>query len=269
MRLVIKASCVCEVLPDDRTVQLSRSFLFSPWLTTVTLVRVYRLSQAERQASRTEQARLYVDSHPNEYFLMTATRTTLSHWHDDPLAAFASHVADAAQLTQFIPLPPLNDDADLDGSFYTALAWLLLHEIGHVAKGHRGGAQPPDLTRQQEAEADRFATETIARGYLSVDEQQRIAQGVVLGLVFLAIKEHYDAPDPTAAYPRPWHGCSTAWTCFTCRPILRRTHWRSKVCSCSGRRGKRLQRQRGERIRSGAPPDRRSSETAVPRWTCR
>ncbi len=72
---------------------------------------------------------------------------------------------------EFAPLPALGvpenalEDARVDelalGHFVTARTFILLHELGHVYHGHRGGTAAQK--RHNETEADRFAAEVMAR----------------------------------------------------------------------------------------------------------
>ncbi len=89
-----------------------------------------------------------------------------------------------------------------DVFFFRALEWILAHEVGHIVSGHDDRAWTAQQSREEEREADRFATCYVIGG-LAADprrqpgerpsqdeiELERRAIAAGLGLVWVAIYE--------------------------------------------------------------------------------
>lgn len=115
----------------------------------------------------------------------------------------------------YFPKPDLQSDRSVAGDvfFFRAIEWILAHEVGHIASGHDDRAWTAQQSRDEEREADRFATCYVIGG-LAADpgrqlgekpsqdeiELERRAIAAGLGLVWVAIYEDTRTQD-TDMYP--------------------------------------------------------------------
>jgi hypothetical protein len=83
--------------------------------------------------------------------------------------------------------------------FLTAVAWMLLHEHGHLAHNHPFLASPRSV--DEEHEADHFATDHVLGG--TTDEAVRFKRGVgiVIANAVLLLVELMNGPAPPPTYP--------------------------------------------------------------------
>jgi hypothetical protein len=83
--------------------------------------------------------------------------------------------------------------------FLTAVAWMLLHEAGHLERNH------PFLTSSrsldEEHEADFFATDHVLGGVTDEDVRFKRSVGIVVANALLLLLELMDGPAPSRTHP--------------------------------------------------------------------
>lgn len=120
-----------------------------------------------------------------------------------------------AKWNTYFPKPDLQSDRLLAGDvfFFRAIDWILAHEVGHIASGHDNRAWTAQQSRDEESEADRFATCYVIGGLAAEPgrqpgqrpsqdeiELERWAIAPGLGLIWVAIYENTRTQD-TDMYP--------------------------------------------------------------------
>ena len=128
----------------------------------------------------------------------------------------------------YFPKPDLESDRLIAGDvfFFLAIEWILAHEVSHIVSGHDDHAWTAQQSRDEEREADRFATCYVIGG-LAADpgrqlgerpsqddiELERRAIAAGLGLVWVAIYEDTRTQD-TDMYPAVAARIDDAMTAF-------------------------------------------------------
>ncbi|MFS8054248.1 phage exclusion protein Lit family protein [Rhizobium sp. BR 317] len=78
----------------------------------------------------------------------------------------------------YFPKPDLGSDRLIAGDifFFRAIEWILAHEVGHIVSGHDDRAWTAQQSRDEEREADRFAT-CYVMGELAADPGRQPVKG--------------------------------------------------------------------------------------------
>jgi hypothetical protein len=96
-------------------------------------------------------------------------------------------------------LQELESDPVLDSVFYSALAWMLLHELGHIRHGHANTPQAPEGKATEEADADDFASHVL----MNADSKAVSGQGAIVATFLLALKAYLHREELRREYPHP------------------------------------------------------------------
>ncbi|HEM6858804.1 TPA: hypothetical protein U2I44_003779 [Providencia rettgeri] len=107
---------------------------------------------------------------------------------------------------EFIKLSDCNSRLDINEQdinndageiFLCAMAWIILHEIGHIVSGHQN--EELSNSRQEELQADEFATKYILHDNIkddengsSIDKKNKRTLGIILAITAILFKDIKD-----------------------------------------------------------------------------
>ena len=137
-----------EAFPADNRIEISYTGLAMVWCMAVyagLALDVVREARGQ-VAGRTDVTEIFRKTRPYLAYA-TALRT---HEHDWPNELYAPNLNELGEPFQTI-----------NGLFFGAVSWLLLHEIAHVHFQHPGNLLPLENIRQED-DADRFAARWTA-----------------------------------------------------------------------------------------------------------